>query len=291
MIRDPAFAKIIKTGPGTKVIDLGRKGWGKFGIPSAGPMDILAFRWVNHILRNPENSAVLEVQQPGLVLNFEAPTLIGLAGAQAEIKLNGVQKNSGCLLEIPAESELKIGGFDKGSILYLGIKQGIQSESKLGSKSFFEGITEQIQFSNGDKFMYFTNQEIPTFKARANPVFSTSYQDKTHIRVYPGPEWDLLQKEMQDQLLNHTFLITPFKNRMGAQIDSPFKNEYSSIATAAVFPGTVQLTPSGKLMILLQDAQVTGGYPRILQLEENDLPAFNQLKTGHEFRFELQSFT
>lgn len=289
MIRDPAFAEIIKTGPGTKVIDLGRKGLGKYGIPSSGPLDSLAFRWVNHILRNPENSAVLEISQPGLRINFEAPTLIGLAGATAKVKLNGVQINRAGLIKIPGKSELEIGAFDQGCILYLGIKHGIQSELKLGSRSFFEGITLRNQFSKGDRFQYFTNQEIPTFQAKALPVFSTDYQDQTYLRVYPGPEWNLLSKEIQDHLPNQTFAISQFKNRMGAQVESPFKNEISSIATAPVFPGTIQLTPSGKLMILLQDAQVSGGYPRILQVDDYDISIFNQMKPGREFTFKLLS--
>ena len=41
-------------------------------------------------------------------------------------------------------------------------------------------------------------------------------------------------------------------------------------------PGTVQLTPQGKLIILMRDAQVTGGYPRIFQLTEQSINILSQ---------------
>jgi antagonist of KipI len=52
------------------------------------------------------------------------------------------------------------------------------------------------------------------------------------------------------------------------------------IITAAVCPGTIQLPPSGVPMVLMRDAQTTGGYPRVLQVLDEDLNALAQLKAG-----------
>ena len=59
------------------------------------------------------------------------------------------------------------------------------------------------------------------------------------------------------------------------------------IWTAPTLPGTVQLTPDGTLIILMRDAQVTGGYPRILQLSDNALNLLAQKSTKDVVKFEL----
>ena len=53
-------------------------------------------------------------------------------------------------------------------------------------------------------------------------------------------------------------------------------------------PGTVQLTPSGKCIILLQDCQVTGGYSRILQLSETAIARISQKISGDKIQFRLE---
>jgi len=58
--------------------------------------------------------------------------------------------------------------------------------------------------------------------------------------------------------------------------------------TSAVLAGTVQLTPSGRLIILMRDCQVTGGYPRILQLSEESINTLAQKTTGDSFSFVLK---
>jgi allophanate hydrolase subunit 2 len=64
-------------------------------------------------------------------------------------------------------------------------------------------------------------------------------------------------------------------------------NELEDLPTNPVFPGTVQLTPSGKIIVLMRDAGVTGGYPRILQLTEDSINRLAQKKTGDSISFQL----
>jgi antagonist of KipI len=48
----------------------------------------------------------------------------------------------------------------------------------------------------------------------------------------------------------------------------------------AVLPGTVQLPPDGKPIVLLADAQTIGGYPVIGHVIAADLPLVAQLRPG-----------
>jgi len=58
------------------------------------------------------------------------------------------------------------------------------------------------------------------------------------------------------------------------------------ISSATTF-GTIQLLPNGQLIILMADHQTTGGYPRIANVVEADLPLLAQIGPGKGVRFEL----
>ena len=74
---------------------------------------------------------------------------------------------------------------------------------------------------------------------------------------------------------------------MGIQLKEPIQNNLPAILTSAVLSGTVQLTPYGTLIILMRDCQVTGGYPRVLQLPEEAINCLSQKTTNSQFHFVL----
>jgi antagonist of KipI len=55
--------------------------------------------------------------------------------------------------------------------------------------------------------------------------------------------------------------------------------------STAVSMGTVQVIPDGSPLILMADAQTTGGYPRIAQVIDADLPILAQKRPGDKIRF------
>ena len=75
---------------------------------------------------------------------------------------------------------------------------------------------------------------------------------------------------------------------MAYQLNELFKNELDAIITSPVLPGTVQLTPSGKLIILMRDCQTTGGYPRVLQLSLSAINCLAQKYTGQSITFRMR---
>ena len=74
---------------------------------------------------------------------------------------------------------------------------------------------------------------------------------------------------------------------MAYQIKELINNELKEIITSFVIPGTVQLTPSGKLIILMRDCQTTGGYPRILQLSASSIDKLSQKLMNESIMFKL----
>lgn len=276
--------KVVKTGPGTSIQDLGRNGFSEFGVPYSGALDQRAFRWANHILRNQEGDAMLEIMQPGFKAVFESPTLICLAGASASCTLNGTAINAQGLIPIQTNDELEIGAFEQGSILYLGIKNGFQTEKILNSQSWYAGITPISMLQKGDNLSYFPAGQT-RIESNSTPKWNSDFYAAEQIEVYPGPDWGLLDLEAQNAFLENRFSLSMLKNRMAIQLEELILNTIPELPTAPVFPGTVQLTSGGKLLILLRDAQVTGGYPRVLQLTESAISHISQKKPSQKIRF------
>ena len=110
----------------------------------------------------------------------------------------------------------------------------------------------------------------------------------SEISVYQGPEFNFLSKKQQEEVFKTVFTVG-LNNRMAYQLQETIQNECPSIITSAVLPGTVQLTPSGKLIVLMKDCQTTGGYPRILQLDQKSIIKLAQKHTRDHIQFKKLS--
>lgn len=287
MSKEMAIATVLRTAPGCSVQDLGRRGQANFGIPISGALDMKSFTWVNHILQNDVYNAVLEISQPGFQLQFDLPTCIALAGAKSSVRLNGEEFDGSNLISIKSNDILEIGAFQIGARVYIGIKYGFKSSKVLDSRSYYPGLTEDSYLSKGDKIKYFTDpQAAPVLNAK--PKWTTDWFENEEILAYPGPDFHLLTENLKEKLLSQTFRISQQSNRMGIQLLELLENNLPELPTNPVFPGTVQLTSGGKLVILLKDAQVTGGYPRILQLTDESQWVMAQKRPGNKIMFKLK---
>lgn len=113
----------------------------------------------------------------------------------------------------------------------------------------------------------------------------TSYLHTNEIRIFPAPESNWFPENTLHELINHRWIISRDSNRMGirleaGQINTQQLNDKNLISTV-VLPGTIQLTPSGPI-ILGPDAQTSGGYPRIAQICQYDLRILAQKAPGDE---------
>ena len=114
------------------------------------------------------------------------------------------------------------------------------------------------------------------------------------IRVLPGPELGWWSAESRDRSFAADFTISTQRDRMGVRLEGPadlrnFEPAAGSMLSTAVMPGTVQIPPGGQPIVLLADAQTTGGYPRIAQVAAVDLPRLAQIPYGQTVRFQLIS--
>ncbi|HEY0957088.1 MAG TPA: allophanate hydrolase, partial [Roseateles sp.] len=106
-------------------------------------------------------------------------------------------------------------------------------------------------------------------------------------RVLPGPEYAEFDAASREALLATDWTVTPQSNRMGYRLAGPpLKRERGDeLPSHGVLPGVVQVPPSGQPIVLLADAQTTGGYPKIAVVIRADLWKLAQLRLGATLRF------
>src|SRR5262245_16224712 len=112
---------VIKPGPLLTIQDLGRPGWGRFGISPSGAMDPLAARAANALAGNPAGAPLLELTGAGAVLRFEAARLAAVAGADlgaAIASLSAAIVDAGATLHFSARRH--------GARAYLAVAGGLR---------------------------------------------------------------------------------------------------------------------------------------------------------------------
>ena len=278
--------RVISAGIYIAVQDLGRQGYGHLGVPISGVMDSYSAKLANHLLGNNENESVLEITLGNTILVFENKLSIVISGADTQPMIKDNKVNMNRVLEVNTGDVLKLGKPLYGVRTYVAVKGGFQTEKVLGSKSWFKNVTEQFLVKKGDVLPVSPQKGFKTLK-NASVRVDKEHFDARFIEVYKGPEFDLLSEKQQNELKNTVFTISKDNNRMGYRLVETVENELGSMLTSSVLPGTVQLTPSGTLIVLMRDCQVTGGYPRVLQLTENAIDRLSQKSTNDTFQFKL----
>tara|TARA_R110002049_G_scaffold115795_5_gene267949 strand:- start:4442 stop:5281 length:840 start_codon:yes stop_codon:yes gene_type:complete len=276
---------ILKSGFFTTVQDTGRFGFRDKGVPVAGVMDSFSASKVNSLLENDEKCAVLEITMTGPILEFEQDTFIVLGGGEMSVTLNDIPIENYKVYKINSGDILTYGKLEKGFRAYLGIKDGFNTASVLGSRSFFNPITEKDSIKKMVELPYTT---CKLFNPKISQLKVDSVLDKFVLEVSKGPEYKLLTDNQLGKLFYREFSVANENNRMAYQLNETIDENKVSMLTSATLPGTVQLTPSGKLIVLMKDGQTTGGYPRILQLSDMAMSILAQKKSGDRIKFKLK---
>ena len=271
--------EIIKAGMMTSIQDLGRKGLAYFAIPTSGVMDKSAARIALLILHKNENSPLLECTSSAPEIKFNDETRIVITGADFNWKLNNEPINRNSILSVKKNDILK-GNFSKD-----GLRGYIALDGDLEIEKVY------------DSFSTYTNAKLGGFQGRllrkgdilkweyTNFVFSKN----KIIPIKKGPEFNLLSEESMELLTSNIYKIGIDSNRMGVRLEGKKLNNtnFQLENSVPVLPGFIQLPPSGLPIIVLQDGQTTGGYPRIAYIQNKYLSELNQIPLGGGFQFQL----
>ncbi len=276
--------RVVHTGFFTTVQDEGRFNFRDKGVPVSGAMDSYSAKMANTLLDNAEGDAVLEITMTGPTLAFEAPSFIAITGAEMSASINGNPVPNYKVHAVQAGDVVSFGKLINGFRAYLAIRNGFKTEKVLGSRSYFKPLTTLNRIK---EFMELPFEPVTSFEPRILDIRPAPFHKEQRLPVKPGPEYKLLKDQHLELLFSKDFRIAKENNRMAYQLEETIPGHSVTLLTSATLPGTVQLTGSGKLIILMRDGQTTGGYPRILQMSERAISLLSQKKNGDQVSFQL----
>ena len=273
--------KVIQTGLFTTIQDGGRYGYRNIGIPTSGFMDQENAWAANKIVDNDREECLFEITLTGPTLIFNGNYVISITGGDFNPLINELPVKMYQPINVKLGDTLKINNTKNGARCYLAISGGIDVKSIFGSKSFYSNISESYYLRKGDEIKISNNSKSKILKKN-----KLKFKLNKSMNVFKGPEFDLLSTKVKKRLFKNEFTIRT-NSRMAYNLEEKVQIEVKSIISSPVMPGTVQLTPSGKMIILHRDCQTTGGYPRILQLNKSSLNHLSQIKSNEKIKFSL----
>ncbi len=278
---------VLATGALTTVQDLGRPGYAHLGVPRAGALDPVALRLANRLAGNPEAAAGLEITMAGGTFRCGAPVLIAVAGATANVTLDGRPVGHSSTIAARAGAVLTIGPAITGVRTYLAFGGGVDVPPVLGSRStdtlaglgpapIHAGDVLPIGALGGDQ------------PAAVDFVPPRPVMEPLMLRIRFGPRDDRFTESAR------ALLLTPYTmgtagNRVGARLIGAAlpRADAGEFPSEGIVLGAIQVTTDGQPLVFLADHPTTGGYPVIAVVERADLPLLAQVRPGDTVRFVL----
>ncbi|HTR09352.1 MAG TPA: biotin-dependent carboxyltransferase family protein [Paraburkholderia sp.] len=309
--------EVLRAGLLTTVQDLGRPGYRHLGVATGGALDALSLEVGNRLVGNRSDAAGLEITFGPVALRFPRATRIAITGTDFGATLGGRPVWSWWSLPVAAGEELVLNGAKRGMRAYVCVAGGIDVLPMLGSRSTdlaagFGGLAGRA-LKDGDRLAigasFAPGREraaldpaAPAFGVKAPVWCNFALFDEPHhrrgrhadgvawavpVRVLRGPEYDSFTPEAQRAFWSDEWQLTPNSNRMGFRLTGTplVRTNAQDLLSHAVLPGTIQVPPNGQPIVLMSDAQTTGGYPKIGSVIRADLWKLAQVRLTGGVRF------
>jgi antagonist of KipI len=282
--------QVLKPGFFTTIQDLGRQGSLRFGVPISGAMDTFSLTAANLLVGNASNQACLETTMIGPELQALTRTQIAVAGGNTSMKINGKNARIWETLDLQEGDCISLGRMESGSRAYVAVRGGIDVPMVLGSRSTYVrggvGGADGRKLKAGDVIRGFDAQPIIgrfELPEELVPEFSRSLK----VGVVVGPQEDAFTENGIGTFLSSQYTITPESDRMGYRLEGPLIEHKgkTDIISDALLPGAVQVPKSGNPIVIMRDAQTTGGYPKIAVVTSPDLNVLGQARPGDTVEF------
>jgi len=290
-------ATAIRAGFLTSVQDLGRTGFREFGVSTSGALDSFALRVANLLVGNDEGAAGLETTLGGLQLRFDDERIVAWCGGEFDVHIGSTALPAGHKAFLRAGEELKFSRPQIGCRCWLAVSGGIDVPLVLGSRSTdlratfggFEGRTlrdgDVIPLGIPQRSQTAATAGISSWTAPHDWI-SPAKRDPI-LRFVRGSDSSRFNDVTIQHFASEAFTVLPDSDRMGVRFDSPElqREDNVDLTSEAVAPGTIQVPPSGKPILLLGDCQTIGGYPKMAHVITVDLGIAAQLRAGDHVRF------
>jgi len=274
----------------TTVQDLGRRGLGRYGLPACGAMDRLALITGNLLLGNKPDCAALETILHGLKIKALKEATLTITGGDLAPHLNARPVEMWTVFKMNPGDILHLKQTQTGFRAYICIQGGIDAPVYSGSRSVYPRGKMGRILRKGDTVNIFpASITFPLQPVKLPAAFYPDYDRESPIQVLPGPQMDHFSRKGKKTFLNSDYTLTSRIDRQGICLKGPSikHRKNPGIITDPTPQGAIQVPGDGQPIILLRDAQITGGYAKIGVVTRTDLDRLSQAKPGDKIRFRL----
>ena len=268
--------EVVRPGPLTTVQDTGRPGQAALGVGRSGACDRRAHALANRLVGNPPGAAVLEVTFGALELRARGDLLLATAGARCA----GPWPHA-APTRLRDGEVLRLGPPVTGVRTYVAVRGGLDVAPVLGSRStdVLAGLGPPVPEPGDLLAVGPATGPLPVVDVA--PVADPAADDVA-LTVFPGPRRDWFDDAAWAQLLTTRWEVTTDSNRVGLRLDGlPLaRTREGELPSEGMVRGAVQVPPSGLPVLFLADCPVTGGYPVLAYVADDDVDLAAQLRPG-----------
>ncbi|GAB3020501.1 5-oxoprolinase subunit C family protein [Bowmanella dokdonensis] len=284
--------KVTAAGLMSLLMDAGRFGKASLGLTQGGPVDPFAFELANHLVGNESNTTAIEVTLGGLSLQAQTDCVVSVTGAGLPVKLNGRDSPMWRAFVVRAGESLELGQPESALRSYVAVQGGFAVTPQFGSTSTV--MREGIGGLNGNKLQ--TGDLLPLGKpqrlhslALAEPDIP-AYSANPVLRLIPGYQFKQFSAVNRALFFASEYEITGQADRMGYRLKGQgVAADIQGMLSEGISLGAVQVPADGQPIVLLNDRQTIGGYPKLGNVLSLDCTSLAQCRPGTKVSFEAIS--
>lgn len=280
LIEQPGLLSLVQ--------DRGRYGHAALGLTTGGPVDPVAFAIANRLLGNADNAAAIEVTFGGLVAIAESDLQLCVTGAELPLEIGDRERELWQVHSVTAGDRINLGFNKTGCRSYLSVAGGLDVKPQFGSTStvvreHIGGLTGSPLQSGDRLHVHRSTSVLPLWLP---PCERPVYHHRSTLRVIPGYQEGHFSRLDQRRFFSGEYTVSERCDRMGYRLNGPaVRADIDGIRSEGIAMGAIQFPSDGQPIVLLNDRQTIGGYPKIGCVYSNDCAALGQLRPGDTVNF------
>lgn len=262
---------VLRAGPLALLQDSGRFGVRHLGVTQGGPADLYSWAWANHLTGNPWGTANLEITFGGLQLVAGRDLEIAITGADLGATIDQKPVPLWQRISWKAGETLAFAAPVSGLRAYLAVCGGFVAEPVLGSVACvtreelggFGGMGTKL--AAGDQLsVYSSGLPVGEGLIQAPREAILDFSQPAVLDLLPGAQIAHFTGRSLFDAFNTWWQVDDRADRMGVRLTGPRLNcKISTLVSEGINLGGVQVPPDGQPIVLLNDRQTIGGYPRL----------------------------
>ncbi|MGF1693118.1 biotin-dependent carboxyltransferase family protein [Photobacterium kagoshimensis] len=309
-----ATISVLNAGMHTLIQDTGRFGVADVGLSQGGAADLHSYCWANYLLTNDVNAPQLEILFGQLSITTDAGICCVLTGADCSAVIHCHSEPNKAVVPwqtfiLQQGETLSLGYPRSGLRSYLAVRGGFNAIPVQGSVSTVvrnqiggllpdhhgkagQAPKQGLPLATGDQLTVVEYAQQEGRDNQFSPLAAPSrcipdYSQETVLRVIESYQAEAFSSSFKASFFNSIYTVSPNSDRMGCRFDgNPLVEQVESLISEGIAYGAIQIPPDGLPIVMMNDRQTLGGYPKIGCVARVDMAKLVQSPPGKVVKFQ-----